>query len=377
MKRITVFLALIFLLLIQVVTAQNMDQETDTLSKFDKFNQKAERFFKVFPVPIISYSQEAGNIIGLAKFNAFNFSKNDTISLPSKLSGSVSFSTKGRININLGNDLIFDENRYIVLSTFRYIKQPEYLLGIGNDVSLDDIESVTNEHIEYNVIALRRVFKRLYAGLAIEIDDYIDVRTEPESFLITEMVSGLNGGTNFGVGVSLIWDSRDNRYNGHSGTLLKTSMMYYEESLGSAYTFNRFEIDARKYVTLPWLDHVVAMQATTTHLNGDVPYYDLALLGGQNKMRGYYQGALRDKVLVDTQIEYRMPVWKIIGLTGWVGTGRVAKSYSDLTSKDFWISYGAGLRLKVDSENDINLRIDAGFGQNGINAIYFNFAEAF
>ena len=376
MIKKTGLIFVLFLLFFQFNYGQNDNKSNDSLSKFDKFNQKAEALFKIIPVPIISYSQEAGNVIGLAKFNAFSLSKKDTISLPSKLSGSVSFSTKGRVNVNIGNDLIFKENLYFILSTFRYEKQPQYLFGIGNDVTIDNIEEVTNEHIEFNINVLRRIYRKLYVGFGLEIDDYIDVKTESDSFLIEDMVTGVNGGTNFGLGIAIIWDSRDNRYNAHSGSLLKTSFMFYNKSLGSAFQFNRFELDARKYFN-PWRKHVIAMQATTTHLYGDVPFYDLALLGGESKMRGYYKGGLRDNFLVDSQVEYRMPVWKILGLVGWVGTGRVADSFKAMQLKDLWISYGGGLRIKVDSENDINIRIDAGFGNNGINGVYFNFSEAF
>src|SRR6188472_4638622 len=79
--------------------AQTEDPK-DTLSKFDKFNVKMERAFKILPAPIITYSTEAGNTFGLAKFNVFNLSKKDTISRPSKLSEVVTFSTKGRINVS-------------------------------------------------------------------------------------------------------------------------------------------------------------------------------------------------------------------------------------------------------------------------------------
>ncbi len=72
-----------------------------------------------------------------------------------------------------------------------------------------------------------------------------------------------------------------------------------------------------------------------------------------------------------------MPVWNIFGLVGWVGTGRVAEKYQDLSLSGFWPSYGLGLRIKVDSESDINLRVDTGFGKNGISGFYINFSEAF
>ena len=41
----------------------------DTVSKFDSFNKKAEHLFKIIPVPLYSYSTEAGHIFGLAKYN--------------------------------------------------------------------------------------------------------------------------------------------------------------------------------------------------------------------------------------------------------------------------------------------------------------------
>src|SRR5688500_11841549 len=122
--------------------AVNEPTQQDTLSKFDSFNKKAERFFKVAPVPIVAYSTEAGNIFGLAKFNTFHLSKKDTISRPSKISEVATFSTKGRVNISVSNDLIFDEDRYIIMSYFNYKKQPEFILGIGNDVSRDNMEEV-------------------------------------------------------------------------------------------------------------------------------------------------------------------------------------------------------------------------------------------
>ena len=371
-----IFILFVFLFGFQITMCQTTEVQNDTLTKFDKFNKKAEAFFKVFPVPIISYKQEAGTIVGLAKFNAFHPVKKDTISLPSKISGLVAFSTEGRINVAVSNDLILKQNKYVFLSKAYYKKQPEYLLGIGNDVSVDDAEEVTTERIKFNTNALIRVKNNLYAGISLDITDYIEVETDSTSFLIEDMVTGLEGGTDFGLGVAVVLDSRDNRYNAHSGMLIKSSLMFFDKSLGSSYQFNRLELDVRKYFS-PWLEHVIAIQATGTFLDGDVPFYSLALLGGSNKMRGYYEGALRDNVLVDTQVEYRLPVWNIFGLVGWLGTGRVADELSNLSFDDLWFSYGGGLRIKVDSDNDINLRIDAGFGPNGVNGLYFTFAEAF
>jgi outer membrane protein assembly factor BamA len=146
--------------------------------------------------------------------------------------------------------------------------------------------------------------------------------------------------------------------------------------MGNPYLYSSINFDFRTYYN-PWFKHVIAFQATTSYRHGDVPFYDLALMGGEYKMRGYYEGALRDKTLVDCQAEYRMPVWKMLGFTTWIGTGRVANNYSNLALDGFWISYGVGIRIKVDSKHNTNLRFDFGFGNDGIDGTYINFAEAF
>lgn len=376
MIKKSILLISIILVVVQYSQAQKDPAPTDSLSKFDRMNKKAEKFFKVAPVPIISYSTEAGNTFGLAKFNAFHPVKKDTISKPSKLSEVATFSTKGRVNVSVSNDLILKENKYMFLSFFNFKKLPESMLGIGNDVSRDSVEQVTTDRIKFSSIALIRVQKNLYAGISFDISNYFSIQTDSNSFLIRDNVSGLHGGVDVGIGFSAALDSRDNRYNAAKGAFVLLNIIGYPSFLGGDYQFGKIELDMRKYFN-PWLKHVVAVQATTTFISGDVPFYDMAMLGGEDKMRGYYKGALRDKCLFDAQVEYRMPIWKIFGLTTWVGTGRVADEYKNLSFNDLWLSYGVGARIKVDSESDINLRIDMGFGPDGVSGFYLNFAEAF
>src|SRR5687768_3206316 len=149
--------------------------QSDTLSKFDKFNVKMEKFFKYAPAPIITYSSEAGNVFGLAKFNLFHPSKKDTVSKPSKVSAVVTVSTKGRVNISVVNDLILQENKYMILSYFNYKKTPEYMLGIGNDVSVDDAEEVVQNRTKFATAAMRRVKENYYAGVSLDFSDYFDI----------------------------------------------------------------------------------------------------------------------------------------------------------------------------------------------------------
>ncbi len=345
-------------------------------SGFDRFNAKAEALFRILPVPIVTYSTEAGNVFGLAKFNVFHPVKSDTVSRPSKISAVGTWSTKGQVNVSLSNDLILHENDWMILSFFNYRKQPEYMWGIGNDVSVDNIELVTANRIRFASTVLRRIKGFLYAGVAIDVANYFKITTEDDSFLVTNNVTGVKGGTDVGIGAALALDNRSNRYNPMGGTFILATYLIYPKMLGSTYQFGSFDFDFRKYYN-PWLRHVIAWQVTTSYTAGDVPFYDLSLMGGEDRMRGYYKGAYRDKVLIDGQVEYRAPIWNIFGAAAWIGTGRVASTYSGMAIDGFRLSYGLGLRIRVDSKNNANLRLDAGYGPDGRSGFYFNFAEAF
>ena len=357
--------------------------QTDTTSKkkepskFDKFNAKAEQLFKIIPVPIISYSSDAGNTYGLAKNNIINLSKKDTISKGSKLSEVITFSTKGRVNFSVSTELIFNQNKNIVIGFINYRKQPEYIFGIGNDVKREDIESVQYERIKFFATGMKLVRKNLYVGIPIDVGYYFNIKPDSgaNSFLVKNNVPGLNGGFTFGTGVAAAFDSRENRYNPQQGAFAMATLVFHPEFL-SDYNYTHFEIDLRKYFN-PWKKHIIAVQATTSSNSGNTPYYEMSMLGGEKQMRGYYLGAYRDKVLVDAQVEYRLPIWNIFGATAWIGTGRVASAYNDLSLQGWKLSYGAGLRIRVDTKNNTNLRVDFGFGPKGISGAYFSFAEAF
>jgi hypothetical protein len=193
--------------------------QTDSLSEFDSFNEKMENLFIYIPVPLYSYSTEAGNTFGLAKFNVINLYKKDTITKASKISEVFTMSTEGRINASISTELVFRNNKYILLSYFNYKKTPEYIFGIGNDVKIEDVETVKTDRIKFYTVGLYEVGKDFYAGVGIDLASYFSVQTDSNSFLVTDNVSGLEGGPDIGIGLAAAWDTRDNRYNAYHGQL--------------------------------------------------------------------------------------------------------------------------------------------------------------
>ena len=152
--------------------------------------------------------------------------------------------------------------------------------------------------------------------------------------------------------------------------------MRFGTFVGSEFTYNSFTFEARKFFN-PWLNHVIALQFYTQQNVGEVPFYSLGQIGGTNRMRGYYLGAIRDKVIADSEIEYRMPIWSIFGITAFASAGRVGKTYEEMTMDGVWYAGGFGLRIMVDSANRANLRIDFGYGMEDAKSIVIGFTEAF
>jgi hypothetical protein len=350
--------------------------ESNFTKKFNEFNKKGEYLFTILPVPLYSYSIDAGNIVGLAKYNLVNLNKSDTISQPSKFSELITVSSLGRVKVSVGTDLIWDENNYMMLGYIYYKKQEEYIFGIGNDVTREDIEEYGSSEFRFVNTLYKRVYEKLYVGLGFDISDYTQIEYSDTSFLAGPNIVGNVPNTNFGITFGAFDDTRKNRYNPQQGHFAAIKYTAFPEFIGGQYDYGKLFIDLRKYFN-PWYKHIIAMQTTLTYCDGEVPFYDMGLMGGSHRMRGYYKGAIRDNVLFDCQIAYRLPIWNIFGAAAWLGTGRVAPDFSAMEISGFWLDYGFGLRIMVDEKNQTNLRFDLGFGNDGIRGFYINFAEAF
>jgi len=98
----------------------------------------------------------------------------------------------------------------------------------------------------------------------------------------------------------------------------------------------------------------------TESRTGNVPLQSLSMIGGDYTMRGIYRGRFRDNVLVDGQMEVRFPIFWIFSGVVFNGIGEVAPSYEKLNSKGTHYTYGAGLRVQMDTKHDVNLRFDVG-----------------
>jgi hypothetical protein len=351
-----------------------------TMGTLDKINSFMEWYMKYFPVPFGSYSKETSWLFGLSKYNAFKLRKGDltdTITQTSSLTAFAYITLNGQYKFDISSNLMFNKNKALWKTDILYTFYPLEYFGTGNDTKLEDQRTLNSSDFQFSSYYLFRIWKKWYLGPEYDFYDYFEVELAEDSKPLPGDSIHLahNTGRQSGLGIKLSKEGRDNRFNAKSGYFVDVNYQLFNKAIGSEYNYNYFKADVRYYIT-PLKFLTIAMQARTESKTGDVPIQSLSFLGGDNEMRGIYYGRYRDNVLVDSQVELRFPIYWIIGGVVFGGLGQVAPTYDQLSFNSLHYTYGIGLRLKVDSEHNVNMRFDFGFSSD--QAIFImNFSEAF
>ncbi len=356
----------------------NGSDKIDTLTFVDKLLRYNDMVYKIMvktPAPIITYSTETNWVFGLAKFNAFQLSKKDSLSRASSVGESVGFSMYGQMFLGVGSKFYWDESNNIAEATVRLEKFPRQFWGVGNEINPDSSALVTKSYFSTDLKYRRMVFENIYVGASYHFYDVFNVSVDSGNFVVQEY-SDAKAGINSGIGLNVMYDSRDNVYNTGKGIFATLESQYYLSWLGSDFSFTRLKFDFRAFRQLPLGFSIGYQLYTETNFGESIPLYSYAYMGGSDRMRGYYNGQYRDKTIIDTQVELRRHLFWVIGAAAFISAGEVMPTYGDFTTKYIRMSAGGGLRFEVDPKNKINLRLDAGFGP-GFSTLFFGFSEAF
>ena len=217
---------------------------------------------------------------------------------------------------------------------------------------------------------LFRIAPKLYLGPTASFDF-----VRGYDFDRPELIEGMDQKTlNFGLGLSLVYDSRDVTTNPHRGFYVNLSQCFRPRFLGNDYAFSTTEMIADAYAKA-WKGATVAADLRGTLNFGNPSWGMMAQLGGPYSMRGYYQGRYRDKHKVEAQVELRQHVWKRHGVVAWVGAGTVFDKFSSMRFDHILPNFGVGYRWEF--KKNVNVRLDYGFGKSGQSGFMFNINEAF
>jgi outer membrane protein assembly factor BamA len=328
----------------------------------------------VIPFPNLGYSPETRWFFGgVALFNYRMY--NDSVTRNTTFKVELNFTQNKQIIFSTEHNIFLQRNRYWITGDNSYSKFPESFWGPGNDSPPENEEKYEANRLELNNAFLKEVFSHIYLGPRIRVQHLSGMKTTEAPLLGSGTVTGYQGGLSAGAGYTFLIDSRDNILNPARGAYFSFTNLLFGKIFLSDFDFLRLELDARKYYKLK-NGQVIALQWYSIANNGRPPFRMLALLGSDSHMRGYYQGRFRDRNYTSMQAEYRLKIYKAIGMVAFGGAGQVADKFSGFGLADFKPSYGLGLRIRVDKENDVNLRFDYALGKQN-QGFYVVFAEAF
>jgi len=129
-------------------------------------------------------------------------------------------------------------------------------------------------------------------------------------------------------------------------------------ALGSAWTFATLDLDLR-YFFSPARHHVIGARLLFKQCLGDAPFYARPDFGGLALGRGFQPDRFIGNLGAYAQLEYRFPIWSIIGGDLFLEAGQVRDEYQRFSFEGFHPCGGAGLRFAF-SERSI-MAIDVGF----------------
>ncbi len=325
--------------------------------------------------PVLGLSPETGIMGGVYTRLMIG---NPEYTRPSSVGLSLLVSQNRQYSINLFPELWWNENQFRLAGEMKWQHWPDKFYGIGNDTREEDEEYYISRIGGIKLDLMRSVHDQIYAGILLEFEgnNIVEYDTVAHAILPGGSVPGSDQSTISGVGLGLAWDSRSDILLPSSGEYYQFRLVFFNNAMGSSMPYTKWIVDLRKYCTLG-KEHLLYVQVYGKFLWGnEVPFRNMAMIGGDKLLRGYFKGRYRDHNMFLAQAEYHSPpLWRI-SFAAFAGAGDVFHSASTLSNLKIKPAGGIGLRYKVFRDRRMNARLDFAWGK-GDSGIYLGILEAF
>lgn len=364
---------------------QSVIAQTDTLAH--------KSFF--FPLPVLGYSQETGLEIGAVLFYSFftdhaspaPATRNSTARLIS------TFTTNSQFKVDLKGDIWTRDNLYHVKSNLRYHNFPYYFYGIGDQTAYEERSLINQKRYKLGLEAERLLARNFYAGISLEYQhDEYEAKEASGIYPDMDLTDKAGGYVTF-VGLTAIYDNRDNQNYTHSGYYFRANIAGAPRFM-SERALTRIELEGRSFFPL-WPGGHLGVHAQFTALRGEtLPFYLLPEMGDDLLMRGYYTGRYREQNYLAMQTEYRhfidpgvrikiafLDLQPKFALAAFGGTGTVYPN-GNFQFSALKPNYGIGVRYFFEEQSRLTIRADYGWGEKRPGekrqgGFYLSFREAF
>ncbi len=331
--------------------------------------------------PTLAYAPETNWEVGLSALYVY-FAGNDTTNRLSEVNAFTFLTLENQYGIWFDHAIYSDQNKWFFLGKLRFQSFPLFYHGIGLGTPAEYIARVEANQVIIKERVLRKIKNNLFLGLEFDFQRLVGTEFVLAGPLNQEFKEplGSGGSTNVGLGLGLIQDNRHNVLNVRKGFFSELAFLQYNQAWGSTYNFTSIISDTRVYRPVGE-NNVFAAQLFGQFNYGDVPFNQLALMGGESLMRGYYYGRYRDNHQIAAQAEFRILPISLgftdrLGFAIFAGTGSVFNDTKDLDLSNLIVSGGAGLRFLLFPKKDIWTRLDFALTKEG-SGFYLFIGEAF
>jgi hypothetical protein len=337
------------------------------------------------PGIMLDYNAEFGPLVGFGPvYYRYGFGYSPYAWTASAIGGFAPFGGTGRIRLG------FDTRSLVpgtILKMDAQISGYEMsgFFGIGNEAEMEDGRDRKYYHPQTHQYRLRASWS-FPAASALQFSltgSASYVRTEVQTDRLVNLIRpyGVDGLALFGIGGMLEFDTRDEPANPQGGVLVRLTATRYPATHGLKGSYDKTQCDLRTYVGGKGVPAVtLAMRLVGEKTWGDVPYYEMANLGGWNGLRGFTTGRYLGDALALGTVELRASLCRLefivpmsVGAGCFAETGRVFVEGE--TSRRWHASYGGSIWVAPWTEDNTMSFILAG-SKDGTE-IYFDFGVGF
>ncbi len=308
--------------------------------------------------PIGFHLPETGWGVGAAMAYQFHWNEKDTLSPASQVQLGFAFTQNKQLLFSLPFQFYWNERQHQLLGEVAYNDYTYLFYGVGHQQPEDKQERYAVKFPLFRLNYLYKISKNVYTGPRWWWEDYRIQQIEKSPWLTSGEFTGGQGGRTSGPGWVFLLDSRDQIYYTRKGLYLELVAHDQHQRWGSDYRYQRYRFDLRYFASLHtrW---TLASMLFGDFLKGNVPFQQLASIGSDKRMRGFYPGRFRDYHLWLYQGELRTSLYKRWSSAAFWNWAMLAPNLQNLSIRQSHFATGIGLRFAYDRRRQNHIRLDA------------------
>ncbi|MEN3185155.1 MAG: BamA/TamA family outer membrane protein, partial [Atribacterota bacterium] len=186
-------------------------------------------------------------------------------------------------------------------------------------------------------------------------------KTEDIAITVLDGESPDGGGKSNSITPTIIYDTRDDIFNPHSGWWCSLQAEFAGRFLGGDYNYSKYVLDVRNYIDTGE-NATLALRFVGGIADVELPRFEQFSVGGVNTLRGYDLYEFQGEKMLVFNLEYRFDIAKNTQLVVFGDAGYAWPLGETIRFADLKTGYGIGLRFDTPIGP---IRLDYGIGEEG------------